>query len=413
MQLPTFADEQQLRRNARSARPHGRALLGGALVAAALITSAPGTASAATFCDAPPWSCTNLSALASAPRSYSPEPWVRGDGVSSVVSYGDGGSIRELALENGQWRAYDLLAAIPGHQPRGIMPRGYVRSDGISAVTYTGTEDAPDEVQELTLVGGQWKHGNLHRQTHTTGAPGVASGSGTQGYVRADGVSAVVYLGKDGHIHEFTLKPGVGWLHADLTVASGAPSGSFAVNPVGRPQAFTRSDGTTAVIYLSGDGEIRQLKLGKTGPWRHNLLSDNPGDPKAYLGLAAYVRTDKTNAIVYQGVDKHIHEMTLDATGEWVMSDLTLITGAPPADIGSVTAYNRGDGISTVVYSSGQRVQELALKGRWRHNDLTLRLSAPNGFGPRGYVRSDGTTAIVQNDIGPIYGIREFALNTQ
>lgn len=388
-------------------------MLGGTLAATALAAAAPGAASAA-FCDAPPWSCADLSALAGAPRSFSPEPYVRADGVSSVVSYGDG-RIRELALENGQWNSYDLLDAAIGNPPAGIEPRGYVRADGVSAVVYhTGGGEAPGDIHELALEGDQWVYNNLFDQPHTQGAASPAGFAHIQGYVRADGVSVVVYAGRDGHVHELALEGGTDWHHYDLTKEAGAPTdlnGGF----LGGMEAFVRSDGTTAIVYRSRDGEIRQLKLGLDGRWRHNMLTDDPGDPKAALfDVDAYVRTDRTNTIVYTGTDKHVYEMTLDPTNEWVINDLSALTGAPPATGSTISAYNRADGTSTVVYENDRRTQELALEGgqHWVHNDLTQRLGAPAGLGPNGFVRADGITSIIQTDIGSFH-VREFALKTQ
>jgi hypothetical protein len=382
-----------------------------AIAVVSCVAAVPGSASAA-FCDAPPWSCADLSALTGAPRSYYPDPWVRGDGVSSILSYADGGRIRELTLEHGHWRSHDLLDAAGGNPPTGIEPRGYVRSDGISAVVYhTGGSEAPGEIHELTLEGNQWVYNNLFDQEHTQGAASPQGLAQIQGYVRADGVSTVIYAGRDGHIHELALEGGTDWYHYDLTKEAGAPSGVS-----GDMEAFVRSDGTSAIVYRSGDGEIRHLKLGKDGRWRHNLLTDDPGDPKAALfGLDVYVRSDGTNTIVYTGENKHVYEMTLDATNEWVINDLSALTGAPPATGTTLSTYNRADGTATVVYESDYRTQELALEGGrdWRHNDLSQRLGAPAGKDPKGFVRGDGISSIVQWDLGPSYHIREFALKTQ
>ena len=76
--------------------------------------------------------------------------------------------------------------------------------------------------------------------------------------------------------------------------------------PYDLPVGFARSDNSSAVVFRSRDGEIRQIRL--TDRWRHNLLTDDPGDPKAINGLAAGVRHDGLNTIIFAGQDGHLYE---------------------------------------------------------------------------------------------------------
>jgi hypothetical protein len=253
------------------------------------------------------------------------------------------------------------------------------------------------EIHELTLETGRgWSHGNL---TAITAAP-LSVGGSIQGYVRADGVNTVIYTAEDGHIHELALEGGTHWTHGDLTAAAGAPTGAAQLPSAGA-HAFARPDGVTAVLYASGDGQVRQLRLGTDRVWRAQTLTKS-SNPQAHgRGLTGYTRSDGVIAIVYRGVNKHLYELTRDAAGRFeVLNDLTVITGAAPAE-GFVRAYNRADGISTVIYEGPNfHIHELALERGvgWSHNDLTAVTGSRPGFEPIGYVRGDGSTAIVYYD---------------
>jgi hypothetical protein len=65
-------------------------------------------------------------------------------------------------------------------------------------MVYRGTDN---HIYELSLPGEQWQSLDL---TKTTKAPSCASSP--MGYVRVDGVTAVVYQASDGHIHEMALQ---------------------------------------------------------------------------------------------------------------------------------------------------------------------------------------------------------------
>jgi hypothetical protein len=76
---------------------------------------------------------------------------------------------------------------------------------------------------------------------------------------------------------------------------------------------------------------------------------------------------------------------------------LTTITGSTAAG-GNPLGYVRGDGTAAVVYrGTDNHVHELALQGSsWSHYDLTTLAGAPStSDNARGYVRSDMVTAVV------------------
>ena len=293
----------------------------------------------------------DLTALAGAPRTFSPHGYVRSDGRNVVVSYSASNRIRELALEGSAWRSYDLTDAAGG-APRGFNPRGYVRGDGVTAVVYLGLSADDSHMHELRLTSSGWKHTDL------TAATGVHGFGGLRPYVRHDGRTTVVYGGQDGHIHELALEA-PGWRHHDLHLESGAPTNLDALpTPSDTPFGYARSHNSSAVVYRSRDGEIRQLKL--TDRWRHNLLTDDPGDPKAQIaGLTAGVRHDGINSIVFGGQDGHLYELAL-VNGEWQWG---AITGDVGPDVStargtSITMFRMirdGRPMTSVVYDNAER----------------------------------------------------------
>ncbi len=300
--------------------------------------------------------------------------------------------IRELALERDGWRHNDLLSLASGSAAEGHTPVPYVRSDGLSAVVYLSRSG---QIHELTLVAGGWRHHNL---SVMTGAP-FALDWGLEAYVRCDGVTAVVYRGLGHHIHELALAGGT-WTHTDLTARTGAPTpGAFD----GELRGLARTDNVSSVVYVSGDGGVRQFRLATNGAWTSQNLTGDSGEPRAALqGLASYVRMDGLNAIVYRGEDEHLYELTQGSGGEFdVLNDLTAMTGAAPAT-GHVHAFNRTDGTSTVIYEGPDfHIHELTFEGgsSWSHADLTALTNSKPGLQPHGYVRGDGATAIVYYDL--------------
>ena len=147
------------------------------------------------------WSRTKLFNSPGVPRP-SPFRWpmgfVRADGKPSVIYYVDG-AIHELAFVADQWVATDLSDAADApiaFAAQATGPMGYVRGDGVTAVIYPGH----GRMHELSLVGDRWLHADLSR------AAGVDTKSGYPfAYVRSDGVSSVIYNGSDGDIHELAL----------------------------------------------------------------------------------------------------------------------------------------------------------------------------------------------------------------
>ena len=251
-------------------------------------------------------------------------------------------------------------------------------------------------MHELRLTSAGWKHTDL---TAATGAPGYGS---LRPYVRHDGRTTVVYFGPDGHLHELALEAS-GWRHYDLHVESGAPTHVQALPmPSDLPFGFARSDNSSAVVFRSRDGEIRQIRL--TDRWRHNLLTDDPGDPKATNGLAAGVRHDGLNTIIFAGQDGHLYELAL-VNGEWQWGALTADVGpdVSTSNGATITMFRMirdGRPMTSVVYDNADRhVIEYRFDGppKWKRVDRTAQTGAPT-LEPSmvsAYQRSDGFTSFI------------------
>jgi len=163
------------------------------------------------------WHFGDLTAQAGVSTSGIPHPYVRSDGINSVVYRGDTATqdIDELFLLADGWH-FGNISALTGAPPASVDPQPYVRSDGISSVVFLSFDPQFGlRVNELFLLADGWHLGDLTAQA---GAP--PSGNSARPYVRADGVNAVVYRRQDNHIIELFLTD-TGWQFEDLTALAG------------------------------------------------------------------------------------------------------------------------------------------------------------------------------------------------
>jgi hypothetical protein len=152
-------------------------------------------------------------------------------------------------ISGGNWGGTNLTVAAGLSATATLQPRGYVRFDGVPAVVFS-TSDG--HISELTYTG-TWNNGDL---TAITGAP-LASDAPAP-YVRADRVSSVIFRSVgDMRVREFTLSGGV-WTAWDLSSFAGGPASATVT-----PFPYLRGDGTSSVVYMSNDSHVRELTL----PW--------------------------------------------------------------------------------------------------------------------------------------------------
>jgi hypothetical protein len=318
----------------------------------------------------------------------------RSDQVNAVVYVGAAGQVEEISLKPGSnWS----LGTLPsGAHPATGTPSGYFRWDQVNSVVYRGAND--NHIHELYLRphAPAWGQGDL---SSLSGAP-PAAGNPT-GYLRWDGVDAVVYRGADGHIHEIALGSGpkAHWVAGDLFVAAKPP---YTPEPAASDPSACECWEGNVVVYLGADLQVYSLVLKTGSGWRLDDLTSIVQPPVIAAGGRpfAYMRDDVATAVVYLGADSHIYELSLaDQGSTWAVRDLTTAAHAPLA-VGDPMGYVRSDGDTVVVFRGAldNHIYELALpwQSSWRVGDLTKVTGAPVAAGdPFGYVRTDGINAVV------------------
>ena len=320
--------------------------------------------------------------------------------IPAVVYVSTDGHIHELALKDG-WQHRDLTeaAAAPLASPYRAM--AFQRSDGVSMVVYRAADlNIHSLYLEMKKQDNTWQEVWHHADlSDIAGAPDA--GSDPFGYVRNDGINAVVYAGVDEHIHELRLEGT--WIHADLTIMPDPDAPNTYIDE--RPFAYDRGDGINAIVYewpgciCGRPPHIIELRLDSTGwDWADLTAISIPQAPIASSEFTAYVRSDGIPTINYRGIDSHIHDLRLETA--WYHYDLTDATGAGDAYEGSAPyGYVRSDGINAIVYAAGVfsdlHIYEFYLQNTWHHYELTSIPNAKLGGYPIGYVRSDGLNAVV------------------
>jgi hypothetical protein len=300
-------------------------------------------------------------------------------------------------------------------------PVAYARSDGNSAVVHRSTDA---HVHELSLGTGSWAAGDLSQAQPFTGNVGSAPpafGRSTA-YVRSDRSNAVVYRTTSGSLIEVALTSN--WFWRNLTSAASAPA------TAGEPAAYVRTDGVSAVVYRDGVGNIRELTPvgdSPSGGWKQTNLSAVPAQitsqaPVAASNLSAYLRSDHFNSIVYRGPDNHIYELfsrngvNWDFGFPWANAWAANGSSAPVAAAGNPFGYVRHDGTNAILYrGTDNHVYELWMSSTgWQVGDVTGLAHAASwqlaAGDPSGYVRADGTTAVVYRSVSG--DIMEVPLNS-
>jgi hypothetical protein len=242
------------------------------------------------------WGSANLSQGAAAKEAAGPaHPYRRTDGYDSIVFRGHDRAIHEIWLDRHLSRWYS--ASLSDYAQASLAagdPKPFVRSDLGNTIIFRTFEG---ELHELYLENGHWATGNLSL------APGAAQVVGDgYGYVRSDLHNAVVHRGQDAHIHELLMPQSSHVATAlDLSAVASVPDAH------GDPRGYVRSDGVDAVVYTAVNGHIYELTR-VDGTWVGEDISlENPpaaGDP------IPYVRSDGASAVAYLGTDRRLHELT-------------------------------------------------------------------------------------------------------
>lgn len=309
------------------------------------------------------WQHTDLSMLASAPLATSRflvgYTWPL-EGTKQVVYLGPGGHIHELRVApGGNWQHADL-SVFTGAPPATQITAGYSWTAGNSKqIVFVGDDE---HLHELYMVSGQpWQHVDL---TALTNAP-LPGSSSMVGYEWTERCSKqLVYVGRDGHLHELFLKVGGNWEHSNLTMLTNAPRTSDIM--VG----YEWRDGRSQQIALvSEDGHVHELCMAAGQTWLHADLSAITGAPPAMNVLTGYAwDSGHSKQIAYLGRDGHIHELFVEAGKIWQHVDLTEMAHAPVTQVTALSGnpWSVGDAKQITYIGNDGDVRELWMP---RHSD--------------------------------------------
>jgi len=317
--------------------------------------------------------------------------------------------------------AVDSLPSAPGERASSSSshgPAAYTRSDATSAVVFG---DSTDNVQELSLPPGmQWRRGQL--SGGSVGAPTAAGPISV--FVQGDGTNTVTYRAPNKHVWIFTLPKGSqSWGAQDLSVnATGCPPLASSTLAAGPPSGYTRSDRTSAIVFRGTDSHIYEVgRLYGDSCWQIGDLN-GVGGPVAGMDPMGFVRADGYDSVVYADASGGPFEFYLPPgrIGSISWSNETLVNPPagwtiPPPASGPPRGYVRSDGSTAVLYqSAGGHIWEISRTpdeapddSTWFAGELTSAQDAPLAVtDPMPYVRADGVNAVLYTDAsGNLYEI--------
>ncbi len=319
-----------------------------------------------------PWAFAPIQPMAGKPIAGKLSAYRRSDGKNAIVYRSTDGGVIEIRLDSTGWTARQINVGMPTANGD---PVAFVRADGVSAVVYrSGTR-----IVELRLLSNQaFASTDLTAAASITSMPASSDPSPT---VRADGITSVVYR-SNGAIVELFRRPGEPW-------SAGVPSGlathidggfPTAVPPaVSRPYASTRRDGRLAILYRSNTNNLIELTLESSG-WKWDALAvGSPLDPNA--NPVQYVRTDVAESAMYRSSAGAVFEVARTAGYVHVPAqtppqyNLSAAYGVVGAVTTDPQVYLRYDATNAIVYGlPSNRVGELSFDRSlgWGSNNLTF-----------------------------------------
>lgn len=319
----------------------------------------------------------------------SPSAWRRADHIASVLYRSADNHIRELYQNGGGWGAGDVSVSAGATAAAALAvgtPTGYVRADGGNAIVYRAADNHVKEI--YAAPGSGWSLGDISSTAGALTASQLASGDAV-GFVRSDGASSIVYRSADNHIRGIYLAAGASWVPEDPWALSGAPSTALAV---GNPSVYVRSDGISAIVYRSSDGNIHELALlvsltvapgggmTVTRNWAYGALTQNLGAPLAASDPSAFVRSDTVNSITYRATNGDLRELTLNDVNNvgWQSWLLYAQNGVGTNALTKPFGFIRADMMDSVIFeTSDTHIRELSKSNTsstafWQLSDLTV-----------------------------------------
>ncbi|HXU61245.1 MAG TPA: trypsin-like serine protease [Polyangia bacterium] len=295
--------------------------------------------------------------------------YVRTDGVNAVVLLGGDSNVWELALTSG-WGGFNMTGSLGLPLSAGGAPTAYVRSDNASAVVYVGSNQHVYEMR-LPSGGSSWVATDLSAAAGFPVSPVLTA----TGYVRADGLDAVVYAGTNSHIIELS-RNGSQWSSTDLTAGTGAPLAA------GVPRPYTRADGYSAVVYRTTGSHVQEIFLAAGGAaWGIADLTAASGCVNDSSEPAPFVRIDNTNEVLFLASNQHVYELGLAPGAGWACHDLTSISGAPTATT-VPNGFVGADRVNYITFSAStghiwRLDNNAATPSAWGKQDLTALVGGP------------------------------------
>ncbi len=248
--------------------------------------------------------------------------WPQG-GTKQVVYADDQGQVIELVKgwESPSWQAADLtkLTGAPPADASGTALAGYAWSaERTKQVAYV---DGQGHVIELFVAAGDpWHWVDL---TELTGAP-LPSRTALAGYDwTAGGTKQVAYVDGQGHVIELFVAAGNPWQWVDLTALTGAPlaeQGSLA--------GYDRVNrNTKQVVYADGQGHVIELFVAAGTPWQWVDLTELTGAPLLHQKpLTGYGwRLAATKQVAYVDDQGQVIELWIGLSGPWRYANLTAL----------------------------------------------------------------------------------------
>jgi len=237
--------------------------------------------------------------------------YVRSDNVSAIVYTAQGGDVIELRSNFGSqppWLVTDLTMVSGATARAAVNATPYVRSDGWNTVVYFGTET---HIHELASLGGGsgWSDADLSLVTGDL----VFATTDLSPYVRSDGYNSIVF-GSNQTMHEFAYHPGGSWGSYVLPATTMLRGDAF----FRRPSGYVRADGINAVVYQDSNGSINELALLSNG-WINSVLATPGVTPQGLL--FGHLAPGNRSSILFQGDDSagvnHRYELALPLGGGW------------------------------------------------------------------------------------------------
>jgi len=232
-----------------------------------------------------------------------------------------------------------------------------------------------------------------------TVASDALSGSAPWGYVRSDGLAAVLYVDAQRHVHEIAASSNLDLFAAagiNAPAAAPAEASGFVPDVIG----YVRSDNKSAIIYRSATNHVIELKsnfggMGQPAWLVTDLTAASGASVTVGKGSAfPFVRSDSFNSIVYVGSDNRIHAMSmLDAI--LVDEDMSTISGDTGTPASEPIGVRRPDGYNSILFVDTQsQVHQLAslFGGAWGKSILAYGATSQR---PAAYTRPDGTNVVV------------------